>query len=83
MPSEPGHLDPVVFVRGQPLLMSMLTEPGSWLLEEPPRFVDFPRGFLCGQNYVEMVKFEVERGFSYLFTEETCHRHPEGMLVEN
>ena len=30
-----------------------------------------------------MVTFEVEKGFSYLFTEEMCHRHPEGMIVEN
>ena len=30
-----------------------------------------------------MVTFEVEKGFSYLLTGEMCHRHPEGMIVEN
>ena len=77
-PQAPGHLDPVVFVRGNPELLSILVNPEEWLLPEPPPLDSLPRGFFFVQNYAELVREEVVSGFSYLFTDEMCHRHPEG-----
>ena len=46
LPEQAGALDPVLWLRGQPEVLSIVTDPARWVKEPLPPYEAFPRGFL-------------------------------------
>ena len=82
-PSFSGHLDPVIILKGQLKLRSILTDPERWFLPELPSANDVPRGPFWIGDYKALVEKEVWAGFTHLFTENRKGVLPDGSTLEN